>query len=449
MSVYLSKDSCVYKNGSVSRKIRSILFLGVFGSSMSALAEYFLSLGYTVYGFDDAWGVAESHLLSEGVRMTREIPYGIDLAVRTLAIGEDREECLEIYRRGIPLITRAELLGVVMRGYRHRIGISGTHGKSTVTALTDRIFSDRGLSPTTFSGAPLDGSSSYRKGGENYFIYEACEYRDAFLSFSPTTAVITSLEIDHTDYFSGEDMLLDSFQRSIISAHRVVINADYPLLQRLSTKGKGVYTYGWSADLDYVISEENGALKITHGKKVYTLWPKIFGRHNYENITAALILGELYGIDEGSIQRSLSEFGGVGRRLERLGELDGRIIYYDYAHHPREISASIRALKEKHGRITVIFRPHTYTRTRDLWAGFVESLGSADEVVVTDVFPAREERIEGIDGSSLAGSIGSARYIPLSELYDFINENDEKTPLVLMGAGDFSEIIKLIKKRLK
>jgi UDP-N-acetylmuramate--alanine ligase len=427
-------------------------FVGVGGVSVYSLATMRLADGASVSGSDRQPSERTEKLSALGARIdighSPENVDGASLVVYSQAISQGNPELKSAAQQGIPAISRAEYLGIIMRKYTTRIGVSGSHGKSTVTAMLDAIFSAAGLCPTVLSGAELPSGEPFRLGSKDYMIYEACEYRDSFLSFLPTVSLGLNLELDHTDYFADLDSIKASFVKALGRAKdKAVINYDDENLRSVLPKIKApTVTFGQREGSTYryeITSFLEGGFEFS--LKKYDNVIGIFklnlpGVFNVANAAAAATVALECGIKTEIIQRALADFGGISRRLELIGRRWGRDIYYDYAHHPTEISAAITALKSlKAEPITVVFKPHTYTRTRDLWAGLTESLSMADYLILGDIFPAREEPLPDITSARLAAEIPGAIYCPDDEILRAINLLTRGT-VVLMGAGDLDKV---------
>ena len=373
----------------------------------------------------------------------------VDLVVYSQAISPENPEILEAKRRGIPIVSRAEYLGALMLGYEKRIGVSGSHGKSTTVAMLDLIFSYARTTPTVLSGANLTTHEPLRIGSNGIMIYEACEYKDSFLRFSPTIAVALNLELDHTDYFSDLDDIKSSFVKALSRANRfALINGDDENLRDIMGRVKTeIITFGSGENNNYRYSitsfKEVGFdfSVFRGGVEIGSFSLNIPGEFNINSATAAIAVAIEYGIDTKTIAEALALYNGISRRLEYIGQRFGRPVYYDYAHHPTEIKASIDALKMQTGTaLTVIFKPHTYSRTKSLWNEFCAALSAADHILLLDIYPAREEAIEGVNSAALAEAIGSkAKYCNEDEI---LTKLDIYTigAIVLMGAGNLEEI---------
>lgn len=424
---------------------------------MYSLAALTRNMGFSVSGSDRERNPLTDALLGEEIEISighsKDALVSADALVYTLALSEDNVELAYAKEQGIPIYSRAEYLGALMQDYDHPIGVSGTHGKSTVTAMLDRIFVTAGRNPTTVLGARLpDTASPLRLGDRSYFIYEACEYKDAFLCFLPETSVFTNLEYDHVDYFNDIDSLKASFLKAMNKPSLSVVNIEDENLRSLlpSVKTRTV-TYGFSEKADYRaenITEREGyySFSVYHKKeRKFDVSLSVLGSFNILNALGAISTACEYGIDSSVIVRAISSFSGVERRIERIGEYNGLPIYYDYAHHPTEISCTVKALREAtQGRVTVIFKPHTYSRTEGLFDGFVTSLSLADRVILLDISAIRERNESGITSLSLAEKIGGkAVYTDEEAVIEKIKDITDGV-IVIMGAANMDKIRKIL-----
>lgn len=430
-------------------------FVGIGGVSMYSLAILSKKTGYLVSGSDIFVNERCRDLTLRGISVndghTAECIGDHDLVVCSHAIAEDNPERVIAGERGIMTVSRAEYLGELMLRYRERIGVSGTHGKSTTVALLERIFTSSGRNPTVLSGAELESGSPIREGGDT-LIYEACEYRESFLSFSPSVALATNLELDHTDCYENICALRTSFTKALSRASKVaILNLDDENLRKIYPEIKKkteVVTFGQSAGCEYgyfvnSFNENGYRFSLTRfGSEIGIFELNLLGIHNVTNAVAAIVLSLECGIPVEQVREAVASFSGIARRLEYIGSRHGRKVFYDYAHHPTEIAAGINTLKMVFKEpITVVFKPHTFTRTASLWEDFCTSLSLADRVLLTDIYPAREKPIEGITSKRLAEDIGfSAEYCPDSEVVAHLDSQHIKGPVVLMGAGDLDGV---------
>ena len=439
------------------RRGSKIHFIGVGGVSMYSLARVALSYKDRVSGSD----AVDSARLDELRALGAEIFVGhsadnikdVDLVVYTLAIGDDNPELSCAIKRGIPAVTRASFLGALMLAYPSRIGVSGSHGKSTTVAMLDAIFSHAGREPSLLSGAdlPVVGEPIKLGRGES-LIYEACEYKDSFLRFSPTVAIALNLEYDHTDYFKDIAALRSSFVKALSRASVAIVNYDDEHLNKIIRKIKTrVITFGQGDDSDYkyrVVGFLGGGYDFTlmrGDKHVGAFRLNIPGVFNVSNAVSAIIAAIESGIVPSVIAEGLAKYRGIPRRLEHIGDRFARHVYYDYAHHPTEIRCVINTVRMLHGdSVTVIFAPHTYTRTKSLWDDFISALSLADYVVLLDIYPAREKAISGITSERLAREVGKkAAYVKKEGLISHIDRHTYGT-IIVMGAGDMDETKRLV-----
>ena len=437
----------------ISHSGHKIHFVGIGGVSMYSLARLANNLGATVSGSDRESSPRTDSLASLGMEIfighRAENVDGAHLVVYSHAIDEDNPELSYARSHNIPTVSRAEYLGAMMLEYRSRIGVSGSHGKSTTTAILDAIFAHAGAGPTTLSGADLQEGDPLRIGSPDLFIYEACEYRDSFLRFTPTVSIGLNLDLDHTDYFPDISSLRESFLRAFNRAEDfVILSGDDPnfkkIIPKITTK---VITFGRSKGNTYrydISSFREGNFLFDLYKfenKIGSFELHLPGAFNLHNATAAIAAALEMGIDIDRIYEAVAAFRGISRRLELIGQAFGRDVYYDYAHHPTEIGASITGLRGLCcGEITVLFKPHTYSRTKSLWNEMCSSLSIADYVILTDIYAAREEPIPGITSENLARDIGEmAAYVQDNEAAEYIMKNT-RGAIVLMGAGDLTEI---------
>ena len=438
-----------------SDKNSTVHFIGIGGVSMYSLACIAMLRGARVSGSDREESERTKKLAEKGALISighsTENIADASLVVYTHAISPDNIELWEAQRRAVPIVSRAEFMGAMMLGYSNRIGISGSHGKSTTVAMLDCIMSHAGTDPTVLSGADLSMGEPLKVGSDQLMIYEACEYKDSFLRFSPTISVGLNLELDHTDYFSSLDEMKQSFTKALGKASSVsVISGDDENLRRIMKNIKTrVVTFGSRYDNDYqyrITSFRDHGFEFSlsrFGSEIGRLEINLYGVFNVHNAVAAAVAALEYGIDFSVIYESLKEFSGISRRLELIGRRFLRPIYYDYAHHPTEIAAAINAMKmAEHEQITVIFRPHTYTRTQSLWQELIHALSLADYLVLTDIYPAREKPISGITSERLAREIShGAVCIKDGEVVNYVDQHTHGI-ILLMGAGDVEKIKK-------
>lgn len=435
----------------------TVHFVGIGGVSMYSLARLAMLHGAKVTGSDREESERTASLREIGAKISighsPENVEGASLVVYTHAVSDNNIELEEAAKLGIPKVNRAEYMGALMIGYTNRIGISGSHGKSTTVAMLNAIMSLAGCDPTVLSGADLPFGEPLKVGSDSMMIYEACEYKDSFLRFSPTVSVGLNLELDHTDYFNSLDEMKTSFAKALGKAtdFSVICGDDENLRRIINLIKTRTVTFGCRENNDYRYSitafKDSGfEFNITKfGNTVGDFEINLPGVFNVHNAVCAIVTALEYGIDTKVIAEAVRAFRGIPRRLELIGYRGTRQIFYDYAHHPTEIAASINALKMlTHEPITVIFRPHTFSRTKSLWEELRRSLAMADFLILTDIYPAREEPIRGITSERLAHEIGhNAVYRTDCEVVKYL-DTSTRGAIVLMGAGDVEHIKKEI-----
>ena len=441
-----------------------IYFIGIGGISMSGLAEILLSEGFRISGSDRA----SSPLTLKLEELGADVYYGqceenispnIDLVVYTSAIKPDNPEMIAAEKLGIASLTRAQLLGQMMKNYKTPIAVSGTHGKTTTTSMISQILLENNDDPTLSIGGiykPIGGN--IRVGGSDRFVTEACEYTNSFLSFYPKISIILNIEEDHLDFFKNIDDIRNSFRefaRLLPPDGTLIINGDIEHYEEI-TAGLScrVITYGSSSDFDYypqnITYDDTGCpsfhLMQSNGKEeVFSL--HVPGEHNVYNAMAAIALANLLGIADDITAAALLHYGGTDRRFEYKGKVNGFTIIDDYAHHPTEIKATLKAAENyPHRTMWCVFQPHTYTRTKAFMAEFAEALSLADEIILADIYAAREKDTLGISSQTLQAEIEKSGhrcyYFPsFDEIENFILTNCTKDDLLItMGAGDVVKI---------
>ena len=441
-----------------------IYFIGIGGISMSGLAEILLSEGFRVSGSDRAASPLTHTLEEKGAAVyygqrKENIPADIDLVVYTSAIKPDNPELLAAGQRAIPVLTRAQLLGQMMQNYEMPIAVSGTHGKTTTTSMISQILLEHHADPTLSIGGiykPIGGN--IRVGSSAYFVTEACEYTNSFLSFFPKIGIILNIEEDHLDYFKDIHDIRNSFRKfaNLLPSDGVlIINGDIEHYKELTRDlNCRVITYGSSSGLDYypanITYDASGcpSFHLMHkdGKEeVFSL--RVPGEHNVYNAAAAIALADLLEIPTATTAEALLAYGGTDRRFEYKGTVNGVTVIDDYAHHPTEITATLLAARNYPHRTTwCVFQPHTYTRTRDFMADFARALSLSDEVILADIYAAREKDTLGISSRTLQAEIEKlghrCYYFPsFSEIENFLLENCTKDDLLItMGAGDIVKV---------
>lgn len=430
-----------------------IFFIGILGSGMLPLGRLCLARGCHVHGSDARLAPAKDTLTPSGMEESeRGDPCRIltcDLVVYTLAISEDDEQLRAAMELGIPCVSRAQLLGALMLDYPERIGIMGTHGKSTSVAMLHRVLADIGAGHTVVSGAELEsGDALFNDGTQLRIVYEACEYRDSFLQFSPTCSLLTSIELDHTDYFPDIDSLCTSFASALSPSRLAVVNGDDNNCRRAADGVGRVRFFGTSERNDYVMRDlmttaEGSSFDLHfHGKLLCHVRLGVIGRANAMDACGVLALCCELGIDPCAAALSLAAFRGIGRRLQLLGTANGKRLYYDYAHHPTEIENTVAALRLCEASICAVFRPHTFSRTEALYDGFCAALSGFDSSLILPIYGAREERCGRRGSRELARDVRGGEYLECTDPAECVRHimSSRCPAIVLLGAGDMDEI---------
>ncbi len=451
-------------------KFRRLFFIGVGGAGMSGIAEILHNLGYQISGSDSTPSEITSYLRSIGVTVhdghRSSNVSDVDVVVISSAIHEDNPEVAEARKRGIPIIKRAEMLGELMR-LKFSIGVAGTHGKTTTTSMIGRIFRQADLHPTLIVGGIVAelGTGATLGAGE-YLIAEADEYDRSFLAMFPTMAVVLNIEPDHLDCYADLTDLKNSFLTYI---NRVpfygsaIVNADDPNLAELRPKFNRPHaTFGFSAEADYRAVD----IVMAPGRTTFSVYRKqellgemilrVPGRHNIANALAATAAATELDIPFATIADALRGFTGVGRRFEFIGEANGITVIDDYAHHPTEIAATLRTAKDVYGkRVIAVFQPHLFSRTRDFLPDFAKSLSIADKVILTDIYPAREEPIPGITSDRIRQEAEKLGYTQ----FEYVGTKEHAIDaavkgarpgdmIITIGAGSITHIKKQILEQL-
>lgn len=439
-------------------------FIGIGGISMSGLAEILLEKGFTISGSDSKESSLTKLLAGKGAQIfygqcAENIIPGIDLVVYTAAIHPDNPEFAQAKNQGIPMLSRAELLGEIMDNYKDSIAIAGTHGKTTTTSMVSEILLAAHADPTITVGGILPSiGGNLRVGHSPLFVSEACEYTNSFLNFRPKYSIILNVEAEHLDFFKDLDDIRHSFHSfagNTPADGATIINgeiSDYKSL--VSGLPQKIITYGFDSSCDYYAADlsydEKACPSFTamHGDtELCKIHLHVPGRHNAGNAMAAVALACTMGIDTAAIAKGLEAFRGAERRFEYKGEVDGVTVIDDYAHHPTEIRATLTAAqKYPHKRLVLVFQPHTYSRTRAFLDDFADVLSMADVIVLADIYAAREQNTFGVSSKDILTRLKAkgkdAYYFPsFEEIEKFLLKNCINGDLLItMGAGNVVEI---------
>jgi UDP-N-acetylmuramate--alanine ligase len=452
-------------------KVKHIHLIGIGGTGMSGIAELLLNLGYRVSGSDIAASDVTERLAGLGGQIFRghqaENIEGSDVVVRSSAIKGDNAEIHDARRRGIPVISRAEMLAELMR-MKQGIAVGGAHGKTTTTWIVGLVMAAAGLDPTIIVGGRLKALGTNAKlGGGPYLVAEADESDGSFLRLSPNLAIVTTIDEEHLDHYNDIEAIKDSFIEFVnkvpfYGAAIVCLDEDnvQAIIPRIIRR---VITYGFSQQADVRATDvapdgHNVTFNVRlRESKLGSAMLRMPGRHNIANALAAVAVGLELDIPFPSISEGISQFTGISRRLEIKGEANGVLVIDDYAHHPTEIIATLETLKSMwKRRVVAVFQPHRYSRTRALWERLGRSLYDADKVIMTSIYAAGEEPIPGVTAELVAGAALKSGhrdlvYIPdREEIVDHLLATLKDGDLVVtLGAGDVWKIGEEILRRME
>lgn len=441
---------------------KKIHFIGIGGISMSGLAEILLLKGYKVSGSD----MKASSLTEKLSKLGGEIYIGhnkqnlknVDIVIYTAAIPNSNPEIVAAKELNIPMYTRAEFLGAIMKGHKYNVAISGTHGKTTTTSMISHITLSADLDPTILVGGELDViNGNVRTGKSEYFITEACEYKASFLSFYPYIGVILNIDADHLDFYKDIDEIQATFKKFINLIPKdgyLVANADDKRTAEIAnTASCNVLTFGIdSGDVTAKnIKFDNQGCAFFDvfkaGAFILSVKLNVPGKHNILNALAAISSSFILNISNNSIIAGLQNFGGTHRRFEYKGTKNGVVVIDDYAHHPTEIKATLAAIKNyPHKKVFCVFQPHTYSRTISLFDEFTNAFQGVDSLILADIYAAREKDTGVVSSEMLCNSI-SKTGIRCKNIHNFNDvvacldkELNEGDLLLTVGAGNVFEI---------
>lgn len=465
-------------------QLKKIYFVGIGGIGMSALARYFIGRGVDVHGYDKTETVLTQALAAEGMIVhytddVSRIPEGVDLAIYTPAIKQ-LAELDELKRRNVPILKRSEVLGLISRGMKC-IGVAGTHGKTTTSSLLTHILRTGKVDATAFlGGISLSLGSNFVQGKSKWVIIEADEFDRSFLQLSPQMAIITAADPDHLDIYGDEKSFREAFglfqwriKKKGICFTNVGVKVLKPRGLWVSPAAEKEFNWGQFEETTYGIGKgkykankvrvENGFFVFDYKSpvgEILNIKTTLPGEHNVENAVAAIAVAQHIGVSPEAIKLALATFKGIRRRFEFIYRNDNQGVTFidDYAHHPTELTAAIKAARTlfPNRRLIGIFQPHLFTRTRDFQDGFAAALDSLDETVLMDIYPARELPIEGITSDMLLGKMVNPhkRRATKENLLDILRgvlgEADlENTTILTLGAGDIDTFVKPIGEMVK
>ncbi len=444
-------------------KKHRVHFVGIGGIGMSGIAEVLLNLGYTVTGSDLRRSEATERLRALGADIflghrDGNLKGAPSVVVISTAVKFSNPEVLEARRRNIPVIPRAEMLAELMR-MKYGVAVAGSHGKTTTTSMIAAILSAAGLDPTMVIGGRVRSLGSNAKlGGGEFLVAEADESDGTFLLLSPTVAVVTNIDREHMDFYQSMERLEESFLNFVNKLPfygLAVLCLDHPAVRALLPKTrKRFVTYGFSPEAEYTALDlqvrpmETEFVAARGGKTLGTIKLRLPGRHSAQNALAAVAVAEELEVSFAKIAAGLEAFEGIHRRFEIKGEAKGVLVIDDYGHHPVEVQATIQAIRDGWNRpLTVLFQPHRYSRTRDLFDDFLGSFDKADRLVLTQIYSAGEEAIPGTSAKTLYQAIKRRGHIEA----EYVADKDEIVERLLpklrsgdivltLGAGDIYKV---------
>lgn len=443
-------------------KHKKVHFIGIGGISMSGLAEILLENNYSVSGSDMKASSITEKLSKQGARFYvghDEKNIGdADLVVYTAAVSENNPELIKARDLKLPTMDRAEFLGEIMKGHKYNIAISGTHGKTTTTSMVSHIFLQANLDPTILVGGELDIiNGNVRTGKSEYFITEACEYKASFLKFFPFIGVILNVEADHLDFYRNIDHIQETFMEftKLIpeDGYLVAYAEDEKLKPIIEASKSKVLTYGLNfGDITAkdIIYNNSGCASFDiykNNERLFSVNLNVPGKHNVLNSLASICVALSLDVPYEHIIEGLASFYGTHRRFEFKGTKNGISVVDDYAHHPTEIKATLEASKNyPHKRIICVFQPHTFTRTATLFDDFVHCFSDADEVILADIYAAREQYTKVVSSDMLGDKVrelgqNCVNLHSFEEIVDYLNTTAKEEDLILtVGAGDVYKI---------
>ena len=451
-------------------KYKHIHMIGIGGVSMSGIAEILKHWGFTVTGSDWAESETTKKLNLDGIHVVLGHDVNMvskaDIVVYTAAIKETDPELIRAKELGIQTVERADFLGLITKAFDNTICVSGTHGKTTTTSMVSMCFLEAGLDPSIQVGADLKAiNGNYRIGKSDNFIIEACEYVESFLKFYPKAEIILNIDNDHLDYFKNIENINNAFIKYVKllpDDGLLVVNSDNDYCAKLHeyTNAK-VVSYGIENEKANFVARnitfnKNGfaIFDVYHNNNFYASFElSVPGPHNVLNALACIALCDSYGIAKSDIKSALKKYTGAHRRFEFIGNINGASIYDDYGHHPTEIKATAIALKKKtYNQSWVVFQPHTYSRTKNLLDDFADSLTYFDNIIITDIYAARETNTYNVSSEDIVQKIKDlgrkAIYIKeFDDIVSYLKEHVQKDDIILtLGAGTVTKIGSMLLK---
>ncbi len=443
---------------------KHIHLIGIGGSGMCPIAELLQSRGYVVTGSDKSENDNVKQLKGLGIIVYGEHKAeninGADIVAYSAAVPHNNPELVAAENMNIPAMERSELLGALTRCYDNVIGVCGTHGKTTVTSMITQILLINKCKPNAVIGGKLPmADSACIVGDSQTLVCESCEFVDSFLQFSPDITVLLNIDNDHLDYFKTMENLENSFKKFVSMGKKCYANADDKRVSRVVKNiDSKVVTYGFGEECDYhpqnIVADKRGFCfdVIGYGKKVGHIEMSVPGKHNiYNGIVSFAVCYEM-GVEAQGIAAAIKEFTGAGRRFEFIGESRGITVVDDYAHHPTEISATLKAAKTlDYKKVIVVFQPYTYSRVALLKDGMIDALSVADKVFLTPIVASRETNTYGVSSENIAENLPDAQVVgDYNELAQkMIDSASEGDLLITIGAGDIYKVAHIILEKLQ
>jgi len=458
-------------------RVKRIHMIGIGGSGMCGIAEVLINLGYDVSGSDLSENKSVKRLVELGAKITfghtAEVINNCDVVVTSSAINDENVELKAAIKQRIPVVPRAEMLAELMR-FRYGIAVAGTHGKTTTTSLVSSLLAEAGLDPTFVIGGLLNSAgTNARLGAGKYLVAEADESDASFLCLQPMLAIITNIDADHLSTYEGDFQRLKEafveFLHHLPFYGIAVLCIDDPEVRNILDQVTRTFvTYGFSDDADFQafnISQKGCVtefdVKLLNGEKLVRVSISLPGSHNVLNALAAIAVAYELGVDEAAIFSGLKHFQGIARRFQSYGEVQSKaakfLLIDDYAHHPREIDATISGVRSgwPEARLVLAFQPHRYTRTKDLFDDFAEVLSKADVLILTEVYAAGEKSIAGADANALARAIrvrGKVDPIVIKDINKLdetlLNLVEDDDLVLTLGAGNIGSVASKLKSKM-
>ncbi len=448
---------------------KRVHLIGIGGVSMRSIAKMLLKMGYSVSGSDNNKNEVTEGLKDLGIKIQYNHEVNLikeaDVMIHTLAVTKENPEVAYAIENNIKTYSRAKFLGLLTSKYKYSLGIAGTHGKTSTTSMAALMLMQKDFDPTIFVGAhlnELNGNSHF--GNSEYILNETCEYKESYLDFDLNYVVLNNIELDHTDYYSSVDVVIDSFKKLITNLREpavVIANADDKnILKAIDGKDKNVFTYSINSNSMYKaenIEYINGFAKFDYTKNgvlIKTVHLSVPGEINVYNALAAMTLIDTLGLSDDKTFMAIEKYKGLSRRFEYKGQCNGAPIYDDYAHHPSAIKSLVKILNQVYPdkKKILAFEPHTYSRTKSLFDDFANSFIGMDKVYITDIYAAREKNIYNVSSQMLVDEINkhssNAEYVESYEkLKEILNEElDENSVFCTVGAGQLDKISNSIAK---